>query len=518
MKKNSSQLLKKHRKSPFSNTSGLLKFFIIFFLCSLFVCAVMAAVSGGDSWKKMLFHNGHATDLFMDFFNSLRDAGAKDVYTARNNIYPPLCLLVFKILGYLIPDALIDLPNKQRTMLQLDESCMMVYFIFAVICILSMTTIINAYVNKLNWKNNRDGKTYHQILSFLMIISYPVMYCIERGNIIILSMIFTMFFVFFRDSENAIIKELSYISLALAAGIKLYPAVFGILLLLEKKYKDAFRLIAYGIICVVVPFIFFIDFDSKTLSVPILTAAINSNRNLVIGLGGSESPLANIIENLLSFATKKKSRLNFSSVSIQNFIFIFDADNSTLAKIVCYITEAIAFVALFFTKKKWQQIFLVSYLMLNIPSASSSYALTFLLIPFIMFLYDDQGNGYAYDKRPKIDRSYIVYFALLLTPLPIVWYFHQVEAAAIFNSLGMSYQSKINQVVAGFVFQFMFFQIIIESLVYTLKNRKSKQTVAVSNSEIDTTPVADNCETEKTSESTDDIVEENSVNNNREES
>lgn len=473
MKKNVSVLQKKNKQPSPCTTSGLLQFFMTFFLCSLFICAIMAAVSGGDSWKRMLFHSGNYTDLFMDFFNSLRDAGAKDVYTARNNIYPPLSLLIFKILGYLIPSNLIDLPNKQRTQLQSDESCMMVYFIFAVICILSMTTLINSYVNKLSWKNNSKNKNYHEVLSFMMIIAYPVMYCLERGNIIILSMIFTMFFVFFRDSENAVIKELSYISLALAAGIKLYPAVFGILLLLEKKYKDAVRLIVYGIICVVVPFIFFVDFDAKELSVSILPAAISSNRSLAVGSGSTDSPLLNILENLLSFATKNKSRLNFSSVSIQNFIFIFQPQNTSLANAVCYVTEAIALIALFLTKKKWQQIFLISYLMLNIPSASSSYALTFLIIPFIMFLYDDKGNGYTHDNRPKIDRAYIACFALLLTPLPIFWYFHQEAATAVFNFFGIAYQSKSNQVIAGFVFQYMFIQIVIESVLYSIKKMKS---------------------------------------------
>ncbi len=467
MKKNDSVLLKKKKKSLPPTTMGLIKFFVVFFLCSVFVCSVMAVASGGDSWKKMLFHNGNSTDLFMDFFNSLRDAGAEDVYTARNNIYPPLCLLIFKILGFLIPEELIDLPNKQRTLLQLDESCMMLYFLFACICILSMTTLINSYVNKLNWQNSKEKKSYHTVLSFLLIISYPVMYCIERGNIVILSMIFTMFFVFFRDSDNKVLRELSFISLAIAAGIKLYPAIFGLLLLFDKKYKEAGRLIIYGIIAVIFPFIFFINIETETLSVPILSAAINSNRTLVISAGSSDSPIANILENLMSFAKKSKSKLNFSSVSIENFVYIFDSDNTTLAKILCVVTELIAFVSLFFVKKKWQQVFLISYLMLNIPSASSSYALTFLIIPFIMFLYDDKGNGYDCNKRPHIDKIYIVCFALLLTPLPILWYFHQDAAATVFNSIGISYQSKINQVVAGFVFQYLFSQIVVE--IFSLK-------------------------------------------------
>lgn len=465
------------KKSGFTTTKKLTTFFIVFFIACFFVAAVMAAASSGDSWKAMLFHNGKYTDMYMDFFNSIRDAGAEDVYTARNNIYPPLGLLLFKILGFLVSEDLVNLLNSQRTLLQSDQRSMMIYILFACICILSMSTIINSYVNKLKWKNNVKSGTYHSVISFLLIVSYPVMYCIERGNIIILSMIFTMFFVFFRDAENKFLREMSYISLAIAAGIKLYPAIFGLLLLFEKKYKDAVRLIIYGIIATVFPFVFFMNTESLSITLPIqsITAAISSGLTNSISNEASSSAIANIIENLISFATNKKSRLNFSSVSIQNFIFIFAPSNATLAKIVCYITEVIAFIALIFAKKKWQQIFLISYLMLNIPSASSSYALTFLIIPFIMFLYDDEGNGYSGKKRPVVDWIYVVCFALLLTPLPILWYFHQDVAKEVFNSIGIAYQSKINQIIAGFVFQYMFGLITIEVLSSTLRNRKKQK-------------------------------------------
>lgn len=466
-------ILTKKQKNP--STKDLTKFFIIFFLSSLFISAVYAAASGGEAWKYMLFHNGPYTDMYMDFFNSIRDAGAEDVYTARNNIYPPLCLLIFKLMGFSISESLVDLPNKNKTMLQLDQRSMMVYFLFACFCIILMTVIINAYTEKLTKKNDHK-KSLHTVISYIMIVSYPVMYCIERGNIIILSMIFTMFFVFFRNSENKVVREISYILLALAAGIKLYPAIFGILLLLEKKYKDAARLIVYGLICILLPFVFFTTPETLSVSLPMnpITASISNGQAFALANKESSSALANIIENLLSFATKKKNRLNFSSVSIQNFVFIVSPTNQTLAKALCFITEGIALVSLFFCKKKWQSIFLISYLMLNIPSASSSYALTFLIIPFIMFLYDDEGNGYPANERPSIDWVYITFFALLFAPLPILWFFHQDAAMEIFEKFGLSYQSKINQLLAGFVFQGMFGVILYDIASNKFRRKKSK--------------------------------------------
>lgn len=470
MKKNDSVLLKKRKKSDFTTTSGLLKFFIVFFLCSLFVCAVMAAVSGGDSWKMMLFHSGKYTDMFMDFFNSIRDGGSPNVYSERNNIYPPLCILIFRLFSKMIDPSLVSSHFKNRTLLQLDELCMMIYFLFAIICILSLYRLIESYINI---KNSGKFKLHATIISFMMIISYPVMFCLERGNILILSVIFAMFFIFFKDSENPIVREMSYIALACSAGIKLYPAVFGLILIIEKKYKDAIRLIIYGIIIVVFPIIFFIDeFKTTTASIsPFLQISSASIAN-----DGSASVLIKILENLLSFATKKKSSLNFSSVSIQNLIYIMKLNNgNTIAKIVCAITEAIAFFCSFNTKSDWKRVFLLAYLMLNIPSASNSYALSFLLIPFIMFMF---GN----EERKKSDRFFVGAFALLLTPLPTLWYFHQDKVSEFTRSLGIGYNTQLNQYLGTFVFQIIFFVIVAQTIITLLgkiKNRSSAKSISV---------------------------------------
>ena len=471
MKKSDSVLLKK-KKSSVPTTMGLFKFFIVFFLCSLFVCIVMAAESGGDSWKMMLFHSGKYTDMFMDFFNSIRDGGSSNVYSERNNIYPPLCILIFRLFSKMIDPDLVSTIFAQRTLLQMDELCMMIYFIFALICVLSLCRLIESYVNI---KNNGKFKLQAAIISFMMIISYPVMFCLERGNILILSVVFAMFFIFFKDSKNPVVKELSYIALACSAGIKLYPAIFGLSLIIEKKYKDAARLMLYGVIIVVFPIIFFLD-EFKTTS-----ASVSSLLQIsaFTASDGTTSVIMKILNNLLSFATNKKSSLNFSSVSVQNFIFMLNLNNGgTIAKIVCLITEVIACFCAFKTKSEWKRVFLLCYLMLNIPSASNSYALSFLLIPFMMFLFGTE-------TRTKSDQLYIAAFALLLSPLPTLWYYHQDAMRTFVNSIGIYYNTQLNQYLGTFVFQFIFLFIVIETASAFKFKKAVKKTAEISeNTEI----------------------------------
>ena len=452
------------KKQRIPSTKDLIKYFMIFFFASLFSCAVFAAASGGEAWKYMLFHNGPYTDMYMDFFNSIRDGGSPDVYSARNNIYPPLCVLIFRIFSKLISPELVSTRFNARKLLQTDQLCMMIYFLFALICIIALVRLIESYANI---KTQGKMKTQASIISYAMIISYPVMFCLERGNILILSAVLAMFFVFFKDSENKVIRELSYISLAFSAGIKLYPAIFGLSLIIEKKYKEAARLLLYGIVVVGFPIVFFLDeFRPDTASISFGTLHLLNIGSNVTSNAESTSALAKIIKNLINFAVNKKSSLNFSSVSIQNFVFMAKAD-PTIAKILCAITEAIALVCAFKTKSEWKRMFLLAYLMLNIPSASNSYALSFVLIPFTMFLFGQ-------NKRTFKDWIYLCGFALLLTPLPTLWFYHPDIVKKIVASIGVYYNTQLNQYLGTLVFQFIFVLIAIECICELKKHKVVK--------------------------------------------
>ena len=470
MKKTTPENSLTKKKSNLPTTASMIKYFLVFFLCSLFVATVLAAASGGESWKYMLFHSGPYTDMYMDFFNSIRDGGSDNVYSERNNIYPPLCVLIFRIFSKLISPALVSTRFEQRTLLQSDQISMMIYIVFALICVMSMVRLIESYANI---QSVGKKKTLAAIISFAMIISYPVMFCLERGNILILSVVFAMFFIFFKDAENKLIRELSYIALALSAAIKLYPAIFGLTLIIEKKYKEAVRLIIYGILIVGGPFVFFLDdFKANPAMITQSAASLLSIGNNITLDAEANSIFEKLIKNLLNFALNKKNSLNFSSVSIQNFVFMANG-SATLAKIICVITEVIAVVCAFNVKREWQKVFLLSYLMLNIPSASNSYALSFLIIPFMIFLFGRQ------EYRMK-DWIYLGCFALILTPLPTLWFYHPDIVKTIAAAFGAYYNTQLNQYLGTAVVQFMFFFITLETvsgIITTIKKKKADKNI-----------------------------------------
>ncbi len=475
------------QKRGIPSTTKMVSVFMVFFACSIFVAAVMAAASDGESWKYMLFHKKSYTDMYMDFFNSIRDGGSDNVYSERNNIYPPLCVLIFRIMSKMIDPSLVSTSFYERLQLQSDQLCMILYILFALICIMSMLRLIESYANI---KTYGKMKLQAAIISFASIICYPVMFCLERGNILILSVVFAMFFMFFKDSENKIIREISYISLAFSAGIKLYPAIFGLSLIIEKKYKDAVRLMIYGIVVVALPIVFFLDeFKTNPAAIsgfmPYLSIS-NSVTN-----AESSSAFIKLIKNLLNFAINKKTNLNFSSVSIQNIVFILGG-SGVAAKIACASTEVLAIICAFNTKSEWKKAFLLCYLMLNIPSASNSYALTFLLIPFCIFLFGTK-------EYKRTDWIYLAGYTLLFTPLPTLWYFRQDKVREFISKIPtLYYNDQLNQNIATFVFQFMFFFLLFQFIYSTLKETKKQKKAKVTGCE-DSEEIPQNCQEESAS-------------------
>lgn len=103
------------------------------------------------------------------------------------------------------------------------------------------------------------------IMCFGIIFNYGMLYAYERGNIVIYSFICSMMFVFFQNSKNKYMREIALMSLAFAAGLKIYPAFLGCLLY-NKEYKRAIRTVIYGIIMFIVPFF---AFQEKLSGLPI---------------------------------------------------------------------------------------------------------------------------------------------------------------------------------------------------------------------------------------------------------
>lgn len=101
---------------------------------------------------------------------------------------------------------------------------------------------MNSYLEKYS-------STFKILFQIQLILSYPFAAGIlERGNSSFVVLVLLAAALRFRRSKDRRKKEIALFSIAIAAGFKVYPAVFGLLYLSEKRYREAFRLTIYGVL------------------------------------------------------------------------------------------------------------------------------------------------------------------------------------------------------------------------------------------------------------------------------
>ena len=349
--------------------------FLVAMAASVVVMFVTLLVTRGESARSFLFVGGsvkYNSDTFMDFFNSIVNT-YNNPYDAKV-IYPAICSLFFRFMLLLIRPSdfaeIVTNPNKagQNPELKLYQSFMLTYIIFLVIVIVLFFLALGALMKK-------SGNGEKSIMAFFCLFSAPFLFLIERGNILALSLVFAMLFVAYYDHERKLVRELALICLAISISIKIYPVVFAVLLLNEKKYKELIRAAVYTIIVFFLPFAFF---------------------------GGIEGVIK-FVQNLSSTSSNSSLGINYQ-LSFQKLpLWIGSLFGSRapawqmIGKAVWLVFSALGAVSLIVSKSRWKACAICACMIVGVPSMSSRYTLTFFIIPIILMLMEEKENkGLSY--------------------------------------------------------------------------------------------------------------------------
>jgi len=299
---------------------------------SILLMFALFFASHGDGARAVFFVDNK--DSFMDHFNSVVYAFADDPY-ANKVMYPPLAMLFYKAMGCFVPmeiyDKLIEDPAiiQQPQIMKVYQGFTYGFMIFAAVCGILFIYSLNEF---------KQGKKSEKLLfTTLIMLSAPFLFMMDRGNCIIVPLIFSMIFLTFYESENKILREIALISLGIATGFKLYPIAFGALLLKEKHYKELFRAAIYCILFTVVPFfIFYNGFES-------------------IGLF-----FENISKNSDTLGMRDTDQLNFSKMLLYvlNVLRIKLVDPELVSNIFNYAVTGLAVVGVFSVKERWKSVLL----------------------------------------------------------------------------------------------------------------------------------------------------------------
>lgn len=251
-------------------------------------------------------------------------------------------------------------------------------FLFMFILTRLMIILFLYEILRFNFRTNRFTSI---MLSFLLIFSRPIINSLERGNTILLTMIFCIIFILDYDSKNPLKAEFSLISLALAASLKITPAILGLLLLIEKKnFGKAARAIIYGLFFFFIPFFFL--HGGKRANIRQLITNIQLNLGIYPNTDGVtfESCIRHIGLNLPP-----------NSISI-----------------IKYIILSLLIICLLIHHEKWIRAMAICLFLVIAPGHSGDYCVLYMIPSYILFLNTDQ-------HRPS---DFLILFGIILTLQP----------------------------------------------------------------------------------------------------
>lgn len=296
------------------------------------------------------------SDTFMDYFNMLENVRLGDPYYASAN-YPAINFVILKLLFHFVPrESLVAAsgPREEAMALRASMPAMLPFIILSLTCLLTISLCVRKILS------DRDVSTQNWVVASVL-LSGPVTFLLERGNLLLIALSFLMLFFAFWRSERAWQRAMAIVALSIASALKLYPAAFALLLIADRRWKDFFLTVVFGLLLLIVPFFVF----GGPSAIQAFLDGIRLSSSTFYGLGGNYS-LSNIAGILGGFFG-----LNTSGV------------NGLVFQMLGLVLPLIAFIL---SGQYWERVLAIGLMTLWVPSFSYTYALTLLLPAFVLFL------------------------------------------------------------------------------------------------------------------------------------
>ena len=250
------------------------------------------------------------------------------------------------------------------------------------------------------WRFGKDdGKRRVMICFVCLMLSVPFYaggMSVANSTMIVMALLLVA--LKFREEESPVRKELALIIIAVCAGFKIYPAIFGLFYLTDKRFKEAARLTIYGIVLFFTPFAFF------------------------GGINGFTHWLSNVKETM---GFKDYGRIQ----SIRGLMYTLARNHNVEAGIpdILYSVVPILIVLLMLvlaavSEDRYRRVFFLCAVMAFYPNNAYRYTLAYLSIPFIMLFMEKA------DKKPDVFIYIETILFSLIYAMPVLygkkWKFH----------------------------------------------------------------------------------------------
>lgn len=381
--------------------------YIILSAAGILSTAGVLFATHGEAFNLIFFKD--SLDTGMDFFHSIEYVRGRAPYELFRTLYPPLANLFFYLLICFVPEWQYSTwaPTFREGIaarstpidLRVWQPTMVLFILFILLTAVLLIFLVQRCFD-------RESPSMVSLFALTVLLSGHVLYALERGNIVILSMMCTLFFVRHMKSANRWLSALSLVMLGLAAGLKIYPALFGMMLIYNRQYKKAAAAVAIGIACFILPTLAFREgLGGIKLFLEILTGHYDA------GLPSTEGFCFDRIVNTVAALFCRMTGREFAGISWLNAVPGWNLPVSLLI-LLCG----------FLMKKRWQQS-LACCLAMLLFQFQYSYAAVFLLIPLIMIIAEEKTI-----TRANLFPFLTLTFGVILLPLmeKPEWTFSQV--------------------------------------------------------------------------------------------
>ena len=415
-------LLKQHNLIDIFFSSALVGAFITAFGALAYYIVAFASLSNGSQSFDWLLC------IFSDFVEIMNISIEESPYILEGSSYPPLAIAILYPFALICKGVFAKYAGQTLTVNELSAKLTMTaefwiaFILFFSICSLLIIAIISK-------KYNLRGVTLFKV-SIIIMVAAPFGYTLMRGNSIFTALIFTLLFILLKDSKNAVLRDVSYICLAIAGCLKIYPLFFGVFLLKDKKIFASIRVALY---------FFAIFFASFFLF----------ERDL--------HDLSEFTENLGGFMSNEERLLGTTNLSLTSMLFklfsIFvpniSADNpvfSTTNLIIIVGIFILCCVAAIATKNDFSRLMICSSIVVLVPSISYFYVLTFTVLPFLNFILNNKN-----DEPKSRFNLYLFAFLFLYSPIFVFAGIYLLHSIVILILLGVEVVSVFkNEIFKSF--------------------------------------------------------------------
>ncbi len=348
-------------------------FFYAMVLGSLAFSAAYLLLRRGEGFAAFFYQNG--TNWIGDFSNNLHYPTHQGgpYFDGIWASFPPLAYTLYYLMN-------VGVTRAQPT-LELVMYVVITAFTFMAL-LYGVQRILETY--------GKGKRTAQEALAFSLcvLLSGVSVYTIERGNSVLNVMVLMLFPLYLRESKKAWQREAALVLIAVAAAMKIYPCLLGLLYLLEKRYKESVRLVIYGVALFVIPFAWF----------------------------GGVAGFQQFLYNQQAIHALYRNDFFTSIPSVASFVGTelgWDiALTSAVSKGIAYAFGAVLLGCVLLTDKLWLRCLLLMSFSILVPGWSAEYMALYLALPCVLYLCESPEV-----VRPK-DVAYMLLFGGVFICLP----------------------------------------------------------------------------------------------------